>query len=67
MAIAKSFRFESQWLGLTKWLGNQKIKFVKGVFETNDEKVATFLRAQKECSEVIKEAAKEPAPAKKGK
>lgn len=67
MAIAKGFRFESQWLGLTKWLGNQKIKFAKGVFETNDEKVAAFLRNQKECSEVIKEAAKESVPAKKEK
>lgn len=63
------FVFQSRWLGLTKWLGSTKIKFSKGIYQTSDEKVAAFLRQQKECSEVVSKPAEKPAeePAKSKK
>lgn len=62
MSTEKRFRFRSRWLGLTKWIGNKKIKFSKGFYETTEPNVADFLRKQKECVEITETPAAPVAP-----
>jgi len=57
----KVYRFTSKWLGFTVWVGSQKVRFNRGIFETSDTKVADALRKHKECTEVTAKA--EPAEA----
>ena len=53
--------------GQAYWLGSVKIKFQKGRYSTENEKIAAFLRTKSECSEIVEEKAVAPveAPAAK--
>jgi len=49
------FNFKSPFHSFVVWMGNTKLLFKRGMFHTEDQKVADFLRKQKECSEVLTE------------
>lgn len=61
MSSEKVYRFTSNFLGFTVWVGEKKVRFVRGIYETTSEKIAEALRKHKECTEVTKKA--EPAEA----
>jgi hypothetical protein len=42
-------QFQAQAAGQAFWLGKKKIKFHKGIYQTDDQAVIAFLKKQKEC------------------
>jgi|GEM_PF-6219826 len=47
------FTFQSIYAGFGTWCGSKKIKFRRGIFQTDDQQVANHLR--KECKGIVTE------------
>jgi hypothetical protein len=55
--------FQSKYAGQAFWLGSKKIKFRKGMYQTDDQAEVTFLSKQKACILVPAPQVSAPAPA----
>jgi hypothetical protein len=53
-------RFIARYAGQAFWLGKTKIKFRKGIYQTDNPEIIAFLKKQRECTIV---PGTEPTPA----
>ena len=51
--MSAEIKFYAKNAGQAFWLGNKKVKFVKGFYSTSEQQVIDFLRKQKDCSEIV--------------